>query len=314
VNLHRLALLALITAFTASCASSPEPSRRFRTTTTASVPANASHMIASSSAHQKVGNAYVVGGRRYVPRRDDHYDQTGIASWYGPTFHGRPTANGEVFDQNLLTAAHPTLPIPSIIEVTNLENGRSVILRLNDRGPFVDDRMIDLSRAAADQLGYRQRGLARVRVRYLGPAQALGAPPSQGAREGGSANPPANLPAAIPVSAPPPVPAPIPAPQPIAVATENHTRNQPPRAQDLADIRPSLTLQAGAFGDPSNAQRLVQRLSSDGGDAWVEPALSGNATIYRVFFGRWMDRSSASSARTLLENFGVYDARIVALN
>jgi rare lipoprotein A len=278
-----------------------------------SVPADAAAMIASSSSHQKVGDAYVVAGQRFVPRRDDNYDETGIASWYGPTFHGRPTANGEIFDQNLLTAAHTTLPIPSIIEVTNLDNGRSVILRLNDRGPFVDDRMIDLSREAATQLGYRQRGLANVRVRYLGPAQAHGAPPSQGARAGTDRR--TETPTPIPVTAPPPLmtPAYVP-PTPIEVSTDHYARTEPPRAETLVDIQPSLTIQAGAFGDQSNAQRLAQRLSSDGGEAWVEPARSGNATVYRVFFGRWMDRSSASSARTLLENFGVYDARIVALD
>jgi rare lipoprotein A len=310
--MYRIALLALVATLAASCASSPEPSRRFRAPMANSVPADATAMIASSSSHQKVGDPYVVAGQRFVPRRDDTYDETGIASWYGPTFHGRPTANGEVFDQNLLTAAHTTLPIPSIIEVTNLENGRSVILRLNDRGPFVDDRMIDLSREAATQLGYRQRGLARVRVRYLGPAQAHGAPPTHGARAGN--NRPA-APAPTPVSAPPPLmtPAYIPA-EPIEVSSEAFTRNDPPRAEVLGDIQPSLTIQAGAFGDPANAQRLAARLSHDGGEAWVEPAQSGNAVVYRVFFGRWMDQGSASSARTLLENFGVYDARIVALN
>jgi rare lipoprotein A len=122
---------------------------------------------------QKIGRPYTINGRTYVPARDDDYDATGISSWYGPNFHGRPTANGEIFDQNALTAAHPTLPIPAMIEVTNLENGRSTVLRLNDRGPFARDRILDVSRAAAVELGFLQQGTARVRVRYLGPPEGI---------------------------------------------------------------------------------------------------------------------------------------------
>jgi rare lipoprotein A len=125
------------------------------------------------SGEQKIGRPYTVAGRTYVPARDDDYDEVGVASWYGPNFHGRQTANGELFDQNALTAAHTTLPIPAMIEVTNLENGRSVVLRLNDRGPFADDRILDVSRAAAVELGFLRQGLARVRVRYLGPPDGV---------------------------------------------------------------------------------------------------------------------------------------------
>src|SRR5690606_6879039 len=98
------------------------------------------------------------------------YQETGTASWYGPQFHGQRTASGEIFDESALTAAHPTLPIPSLVQVTNLENGREVIVRVNDRGPFVGERLIDLSRAAAQVLGFESAGHARVHVRYLGPA------------------------------------------------------------------------------------------------------------------------------------------------
>jgi rare lipoprotein A len=125
------------------------------------------------SGEQKIGRPYTIAGRTYVPARDDDYDEIGVSSWYGPNFHGLPTANGETFDQNALSAAHTTLPIPSMIEVTNLENGRSAVLRLNDRGPFADDRILDVSRAAAIQLGFQQQGLARVRVRYLGPPEGV---------------------------------------------------------------------------------------------------------------------------------------------
>lgn len=122
----------------------------------------------------KLGNPYTVAGRTYVPRNDPNYDRTGTASWYGDDFHGRLTANGEVFDMNRLTAAHPTLPLPSLVRVTNIENGRSLVVRVNDRGPFVHDRIIDLSRASANTLGFRTQGTARVRVQYVGPANLDG--------------------------------------------------------------------------------------------------------------------------------------------
>lgn len=122
----------------------------------------------------KLGNPYVVAGQTFVPRHEPNYDRTGIASWYGDDFHGRLTANGEVFDKYRLTAAHPTLPLPSLVRVTNLENGRTAILRVNDRGPFLHGRLIDLSHASAVELGFLKRGTARVRVTYVGPADLGG--------------------------------------------------------------------------------------------------------------------------------------------
>jgi rare lipoprotein A len=113
---------------------------------------------------------YQVNGRWYRPEAQPDYDAVGLASWYSYETHNRTTADGEVFDARLPTAAHTTLPIPSYLEVTNLANGRRVRVRLNDRGPFVAGRIIDLSRAAAAQLGFVNQGTARVRVRYLGPA------------------------------------------------------------------------------------------------------------------------------------------------
>jgi len=112
----------------------------------------------------KVGSPYEVAGVWYYPGEDYSYEQEGIASWYGPGFHGKRTANGETYDMDALTAAHRTLPMPSVVQVTNLENERSIRLRINDRGPFVEDRIIDVSRRAAQLLGFEQRGTARVRV------------------------------------------------------------------------------------------------------------------------------------------------------
>lgn len=108
------------------------------------------------------------------PREDPNYQASGVASWYGADFHGRRTANGEVFDAKALTAAHPTLPLPSYAYVTNLENGKTVLVRVNDRGPYVNDRLIDMSYAAAKHLGYTNNGRARVRVRFAGLAPLNG--------------------------------------------------------------------------------------------------------------------------------------------
>ena len=115
----------------------------------------------------KIGNPYQVGGVWYYPERDLAYDETGIGSWYGEEFAGRLTANGEIFDPDMVTAAHKTLPMPSVVRVTNLDNGKSLVVRINDRGPFVAGRIIDLSREAARLIGYRDQGIARVRVQVL---------------------------------------------------------------------------------------------------------------------------------------------------
>ena len=121
-------------------------------------------------AHQRVGNPYKIAGKKYKPKHEPHYDETGIASWYGPKFHGKLTANGEIYDMDGMTAAHKTLPLNSMVRVTNLETGKTIEVRINDRGPFIDGRIIDLSRAAAKELGLIGHGTAKVRVQYAGPA------------------------------------------------------------------------------------------------------------------------------------------------
>tara|TARA_B100000700_G_C15030704_1_gene850356 strand:- start:757 stop:1830 length:1074 start_codon:yes stop_codon:yes gene_type:complete len=116
----------------------------------------------------KIGNPYKINGKWYYPAVDYDYDETGMASWYGPQFHGKKTANGEIFDQNKISAAHKTLPLPSIVKVTNLDNGRILPeVRINDRGPFAKNRIIDLSKKAAEELGFVNQGVARVRVQIL---------------------------------------------------------------------------------------------------------------------------------------------------
>ena len=120
-----------------------------------------------ASPHYKVGNPYQIAGKWYYPERDLRYDKTGIASWYGDQFAGKLTANGEIFDPELVSAAHKTLPMPSVVRVTNLDNGKSLVVRINDRGPYVTGRIIDMSRAGARLLGFKDEGIARVRVQML---------------------------------------------------------------------------------------------------------------------------------------------------
>jgi rare lipoprotein A len=122
----------------------------------------------------RVGKPYVVAGRTYVPEEDANYRAEGLASWYGDDFHGRLTANGEVFDMTSLTAAHPTLPMPSYARVTNLSNGKSLIVRVNDRGPYHGNRLIDVSNKAAELLEFKGNGVAKVRVEYVGRAPLEG--------------------------------------------------------------------------------------------------------------------------------------------
>jgi rare lipoprotein A len=122
----------------------------------------------------QIGKPYQVGDLTYTPREDPDYDRVGNASWYGEMFHGRRTANGEIYDMDSLSAAHPTLPLPVFARVTNLNNGRTIVVRINDRGPYARDRIIDLSRRSAELLGFRDNGTATVRVKYLGRAPLNG--------------------------------------------------------------------------------------------------------------------------------------------
>ncbi|QLF70479.1 septal ring lytic transglycosylase RlpA family protein [Peteryoungia desertarenae] len=130
----------------------------------------ASADIPKGGGREMVGRPYTIKGKRFVPHVNPSYDRVGLASWYGRDFHGRKTANGEVFDKYHLSAAHPTLPLPSYARVTNVENGSSVIVRINDRGPFHGNRIIDLSKRTAEVLDMKHSGTAKVRVQYVGPA------------------------------------------------------------------------------------------------------------------------------------------------
>ena len=151
----RMPLAALLCLSLASCTWDTKPSDSTTTKTPTATP------------HYKVGEPYKVNNTWYYPKEDYSYDETGIASWYGDAFHNKLTANGEVYNKNELTAAHTTLPLPSLARVTNLENGRSLVVRVNDRGPFIGKRIIDLSERSAELLGFKNQGTAKVRVQVL---------------------------------------------------------------------------------------------------------------------------------------------------
>ncbi len=151
-----------------------------------------SRHVRKGGGRRQIGKPYKIRGKWYTPKEDFGYDRKGQASWYGPNFHGRLTANGEVYDQFALTAAHPTFPLPSYARVTNLANGKSVVVRVNDRGPYHSKRIIDLSAKASELLDYQNKGVANVRVQYIKQAPLHGLDHqflSASYREGGSSSP-----------------------------------------------------------------------------------------------------------------------------
>lgn len=263
----------------------------------------------TNSAGQKVGKPYQINGAWYAPREQPNYDETGIASWYGPGFHQKATAMGETFDMDAVSAAHTTLPLPSMVEVTNLDNGRKLVVRINDRGPFVNNRIIDLSREAARQLGYERQGIARVRVRYLGPPSLLG-------REAGVRYA-SNTPAPPPVAAAPAEPAITFTSTPIRSAAIEVTSLPPPAVATpvvVAAVSPppaNLRIQAGAFSNQANAQRAVTQLAL-AGEATIEPLLrSDGVTLYRVTLPAPGDEAAAFALRDRVAEIGFADARVV---
>ena len=215
--------------------------------------------------HSRHGNpdSYVVFGKRYhVMRHSRGYVERGVASWYGTKFHGRKTSNGETYDMFAMTAAHKTLPIPSYLRVTNLDNGRSVIVRVNDRGPFHDSRIIDLSYVAAAKLGLHRTGTGRVEIRVIEPADFAHAV------DGSASSPP-----------------------------------------------PALYLQVGAFRDPDNARRLLNRIKLTQLPASrirIQPAQRKSETLFRVQVGPFASTNEAGDIARQLRQLGINAVRLVS--
>jgi rare lipoprotein A len=246
---------------------------------------------AAGAPRYKLGAPYQSGGVWYVPAEQPNYDEVGLASWYGDAFNGKPTADGEIFDMEGISAAHATLPMPSIVEVTNLDNGRSIRVRLNDRGPFHPGRIIDLSRGGAKALGFYQKGTARVRVRFIGLAPL-----------GGGATPETTV-ASI---APRPVIPLIPLDPPADVA------GAPRLAASSAASGPTgYVVQIGAFSARANAERAAARLAGAGRTA-IEPLRRNGGELYRVTLTGWRDAEAAAAARAQAAALGFSDARVIA--
>jgi rare lipoprotein A len=288
--------------------------------------------------YYKVGNPYQVDGVWYTPREDYGYDETGVSSWYGPGFHAKYTANGEVYDQNEVTAAHKTLPLPSLVRVTNLDNGRQLIIRVNDRGPFVAGRIIDLSRRSAQLLGVEKVGTAKVRVQVL-------AKESQVLKEAALAGKPtgtlvAEAPVPPPVvepggrevertALPPQLAEPVVAATPavdekkllaqaapgssaVAQGTTVEGRFLPAAAiRQTTPKKTQLFIQAGAFGVLDNAERLRQQLTKVG-RADVSQVQVGGRTFYRVRIGPLANVDQADATLAKLVQSGMSEAKIVA--
>lgn len=306
----------------------------------------------------KVGKPYDIDGKTYYPAENWDYDETGVASWYGPGFHGKPTASGELYDQNATSAAHPTLPLPSIVRVTNLDNGKQVIARVNDRGPFAHGRLIDLSKGAARQIGLDVSGTAKVRVQLLRQESEI---IKQVALQGGgrdaqmaaianvdSTAPGATAPAPTAVASAPVTDRSVrvqqlPAPQGPTIAEQIAAREAAERAaQQQAAARPaqapqpvaqqvltlpppslppayataptalgnSIYVQAGAFSQPENAERLRAQLANLGAAHVMQTSVSGR-DFYRVRIGPMANLDAADQVRARVVAAGHAEARVV---
>ena len=265
----------------------------------------------------KIGNPYQVAGLWYYPDRDLAYDETGIGSWYGDEFAGKLTANGEIFDPEKITAAHKTLPMPSVVRVTNLDNGKSLVVRINDRGPFVAGRIIDLSRASARLIGYKDNGLARVRVQVLAEqslrleqlAKAGKFPELSGAAQA--------MPETDAVVQPK-----------VSLTTRSNSKKAKPadvvpqsaiellanaRVGEVIEVAPITTniwVQIGAFHAESNASNVLAKVSSIG-DGVVSSVDKAGQTLYRVRLGPIGEVKTADKLLDSVVNMGFSGARII---
>lgn len=231
--------------------------------------------VPKSEPRSRYGNpdSYEVFGKRYYVMDDgSNYVERGIASWYGTKFHGRRTSSGETYDMYAMTAAHKTLPLPTYVRVTNLDNDRSVVVKVNDRGPFHDNRIIDLSYVAASKLGMLAKGTALVEVRSLEPGQ----------------------------------------PEPRYVAAASQPRPLPVKPVDKAATGKQFYIQVGAFASLANAERLRVRLDNiENKHARISQTVVGNDTLYRVRIGPLADIETADRIVARLPDYGINEHHII---
>jgi len=270
----------------------------------------------------RIGSAYQVDGVWYQPKEDPSYDRVGTASWYGELFHGRRTANGEIYDMDRLSAAHPTLPLPIYARVTNLQNNRSIIVRINDRGPYANDRIIDLSRRSADLLGYRNKGTAQVRVQFLARAPLNGDDSYERrylanqhwmtyAANGDDKNKqdPISV-GSLPKEA---VAAKNSGWKTVTNPAKTAVRNEPSalKSAEAAAPKGPILIQAGSFKSKDNADKARSQLAAIA-PVDVTPIAVGADTYFRVRIGPFSTDADAQSALARAEEAGYSGAKIVS--
>ena len=222
---------------------------------------------------RKVGNPYKVAGVWYHPKEDPSYDQVGFASWYGRDFHGKKTANGEIYNMNALTAAHKTLPMPTYVKVTNLENNRSLVLRVNDRGPFVAGRLIDVSRRGAQLLGFEKQGVTRVRIQASDEQGRVVSRKSDNRR---------------------------------ATTAPSGSSREPVKAVPNG----VHYVQVGSYSSRQNANVQMTALKRAGHQAVASRQIRGSQTFWRVRVGPFQKRELAEDKLDRIVADGFYEARI----
>lgn len=268
-----------------------------------------------SDARYKIGAPYEIYGVWYYPERDLNYDETGIASWYGDEFAGKPTANGETFNPSIVSAAHKTLPMPSAVRVINLENGRSLVVRVNDRGPFVSGRIIDLSREAARLLGFKDNGIARVRVQILAEESLrlereakAGRFPKIG-KKSRQPQPKVNS-AAVPSSSLKSKDNTDDEKSELVSAIDLISSNRETDVIELTPVSTNIFVQVGAFKQESNAQAVFSKISDIDRSA-ISHFDDDGVQIFRVRIGPLTEIAAADKVLDKVIKRGFRSAKIV---
>lgn len=268
MKLAKIALTLTLAFAVVACSSGPKP-RLGR------MPPNDVLPKGDQGVKRKVGNPYKVAGVWYHPKENPTYDQTGYASWYGKDFHGKATANGEVYNMNALTAAHKTLPMPSYVKVTNLQNNRSIILRVNDRGPFVAGRLIDVSRRGAQLLGFQKQGVTRVRIQASN-ANGKVARSTRASRR----------------------------------QIESRNVSRVPTSKKDTSGKETHYVQVGSYSSQENATLQANKLRRSGHPARVMRQVQKGKAFWRVRIGPFLQRLLAQDKLDRVVADGFYDARI----
>ncbi len=262
--------------------------------------------IKADGGFYKVGKPYTIMGQSYTPKEDYSYSETGIASWYGDSFHNKRTANGEKYNMRAVTAAHRTLPLPSIVKVTNLENGKSIIARINDRGPYVKNRIIDVSEKGAEMLGYKNKGTAKVKVEILAD-ESIALKEAMLSKTNSSPTYTAALNKKLPEKeTQTPINTQITSPK-VEISVASNTSATP--ATKVAE-KGNFFVQVGVFSDYQKAKEIASNMKRFGNVSIYETYLSKEG-VYRVRLGAYKSRNEAMRILDRVLDYGHADVTIV---